>query len=217
MSRSVLLCVFLLLISAAAQIAPIPPGTQAPPEVSPHRFDWNWRRSQELSWRQSIGKTQNLSRTERDRLLAAITHQLSDYDFQSEEDQNKAPMEARIKYVVLGSGSDQEVIVQAGDRTSCSPTGNCAFWILRRQGDSYAPLLRAEAQTFTLQRTRNLGFLDIVLTRHDSAFQSEVRVYKFDGESYKEAGCYWAEWQQVGEDGEYHKLEDPKITICGAR
>ena len=153
--------------------------------------------------------------SERRRLLAAITDELSDNEFESEEARKKAPSDARIKYVALDSDGKSEVIVQAGDSTSCSPTGNCAFWILRWRGNSYFPLLRAEAQTFTLQPSHTHGFLDIVLTRHGSAFESEVKVYRFDGESYQEGECYTAEWEKLGADGEFRKLKEPKLTPCG--
>ena len=159
MGRATLLWILLSSISLSTQIAPVPPGAKAPPDPRPGLLHWDRRRSQELSRKQSIGRTENLSRTERDRLIAAIADQLSDYDFQTDEERKKAPEDARVKYVGLGKKGDSEVIVQAGDSTLCSPTGNCAFWILRRQGKSYVPLLKAEAQTFTLQQTRNRGFL----------------------------------------------------------
>ena len=217
MIRAKLVCMLVSCMSAGAQIAPVPPGAQAPVEASPHRLDWNWRRDQELTWKQSLGRTQNLSASERDRLLRAIADQLSSVEFQSEEERKKAPADARIKYVVLSGNDNPEVVVQAGDNTSCSPTGNCAFWILRRRGNSYSSMLQAEAQTFTIQPSRTNGFYDIVLTRHGSAFDSEVKVYRFDGESYKEGDCYWASWEQSSADGRVHKLRAPKLTPCGAR
>jgi len=207
----------LSLIPATAQVAPIPPGAKAPPEAKPHHLVWDWRRAEELSWKQSIGRTRNLSASERDRLLAAIADELSDEEFESDEARTEAASDARIKYVALNSDGKSEVIVQAGDSTSCSPVGNCVFWILRRRGNSYFLLLRSEAKLFTLQPSRTHGFLDIVLTRHNSAFDSEVRVYQFDGQSYQESDCYWAEWEPSGAHGESHNLRKPKLTPCGAR
>ena len=219
MSRAVLLCVLLSLMPAGAQIAPIPPGTKAPPEARLHPLNWDWRREEELSWKQSIERTRTLSTSERNRLLAAISEEFStsEFEFESEDDRQKAPAQARIKYVVLGSDGRSEVIVQAGDSTTCGPTGNCAFWIFRKRGKSYSPILRAEAQTFTVQPSRTRGFLEIVLTRHGSAFESEVKVYRFSGEIYREGECYTAEWEQLNSNGEFHKLKEPRLTACGAR
>src|SRR5437762_474827 len=82
-------------------------------------------------------------------------------------------------------------IAQAGgERSRCSPTGNCPFWVLRRRGSEYEVLLEAEAQTFTIQPIQSRGFSDLVLARHGSAFESAARVYKFNGESYASTRCY---------------------------
>jgi hypothetical protein len=216
MIRAALFWIFVAAIPAVSQMAPLPPGTEAPPNQRPYHLNWDWRRNQELTWEQSLRRTQNLSEAERSHLLAAMADQLSGYDFQSEDERKKAAADARIKLVALGRGGNSDFIVQAGSAL-CSPTGNCTFWILRRRGNLYTPLLETEAQTFTLQRSRNNGLLDIVLTRHSSASESEVKVYKFDGKSYKESGCYMAEWAQLGPDGEFHKLKAPKLTACNMR
>jgi len=217
MKRTTLLCLLSFLTAAGAQVAPIPPGAHAPDSARPRRLKWEWRREEELSPSQSMAGMVNLSASERDHLLSAIAGELSDEEFESDEARKKAAAEARAKYVVLGADGRFEVIVQAVDVISCSGTGNCAFWIMRPRGDSYSPLLKAEAQTFTIQPTRTHGFYDIVLTRHDSAFESEVKVYRFDGEHYQEGECYTAEWSQSGSDGKSHRLQDPRLTPCGAR
>lgn len=184
--------------------------------AKPHHLSWDWRRAEELTGQQSISRTQDLPASERDHLLAAITNELSSDEFESEEARKKAAMEARIKYVDLGDGKP-EVVVQSADGTTCSPTGNCAFWVFRLTENSYGALLQAEAQTFTLQRSHTHGLLDIVLARHGSAWESEVKVYKFDGKSYREGDCYSAAWEQLGSDGELHKLKEPKLIPCSAR
>jgi hypothetical protein len=88
---------------------------------------------------------------------------------------------------------------------------------MRHQGDSYSALLSAEAQTFTIQPSRTHGLHDIVLTRHASGVESEVKIYRFDGERYQEGECYTAYWAETDSNGELHKFDAPKLTSCGTR
>jgi hypothetical protein len=44
--------------------------------------------------------------------------------------------ETRVKYVDLDGDGKPEVIAQAGgEKSGCSPTGNCPLWVLRRRGE----------------------------------------------------------------------------------
>jgi hypothetical protein len=211
MSRIVALCV--LLVVGFSGI-----GQEHHESATQSRLSWDWHHAQELSWKQSISRTTNLTTPERDRLLTAIVKQLRQSDFESAEEMRRVAAETRIQYVDLDSDGKPDVIAQAGgDNPGCSPTGNCTFWILHSHDGRYETLLEAEAQTFTVQPTRSKKFFTVVLTRHSSAFESEVKVYKFDGEAYREDGCYTAEWEALGDDGEYHRLKEPRITSCKAQ
>lgn len=190
--------------------------------TGPCRLRWDWERQEELSWRVSISRRKNLQPLERKRLVAVITDQIrdvasEDYGVTSEEQLAQVAAETPIKYVELNGGGKPEVIAQAGGEGSgCSPTGNCPFWILQRRGTSYEVLLEGEAQTFTIQRTRTKGYWDIVLSRHASAFESEAREYKFNGNVYEECACYDVEWSDLGTDGKFHELKKPRFSLCGA-
>src|SRR6266568_4205285 len=185
------------------------------------RLEWDWRRADELSWKESISRTKNknMTQAERNRLIAAITEQLrssaADLGIGSNEELRNIAGETRVKYVHLSKSRVLEVIAQAGgERSGCSPTGNCPFWVLRRRGSEYEVLLEAEAQTFTIQPIQSRGFSDLVLARHGSAFESEARVYKFNGESYASTRCYDVQWSEPDGEGEYHRLKKPQIIGC---
>jgi hypothetical protein len=174
---------------------------------------------EELSWHRSINRNKHLGSLERRRLVAAMMDELRDsqLDIASEEQMLQVAAETRIKYDDLDGDGKPEVIAQAGgEKSGCSPTGNCPFWVLLRQGTGYEILLRGEAQTFTVQRARTNGFSDIVLSRHGSAFESEAREFKFDGKAYRESACYDVLWSSPGSDGEEHRLPKPRFTPCGA-
>jgi hypothetical protein len=133
-------------------------------------------RQDELDWRVSISRLKNIESSERKRLVTVIAHALRDSGVLedgrvSEQQLAQVAAETRIKYVDLNGDGKTEVVAQAGGEGSgCSPTGNCPFWILHRRAQSYEILLDGEAQTFTIQRTRTKGYLDIVLSSHGSAF-----------------------------------------------
>jgi hypothetical protein len=184
---------------------------------------WDLERQEELDWRVSISRLKNIESSERKRLVEVITDALRDAGvvrdgFASEEQLPQVAAETRIKYIDLNGDGKPEVVAQAGgERSGCSPTGNCPFWIFHRQGESYEILLEGEGQTFAVQRTRTKGLLDIVLSRHGSAFDSEARTYSFDGESYREGSCFDVEWSAVGSDDGMHQLKKPRMSPCRSR
>lgn len=185
------------------------------------KLHWDWERQEELSWHLSISRRKNLQPSERKRLIEVIVDQIrdvasEDHSVTSEERLAQFAAETRIKYVDLSGDGKPEVIAQAGaEETGCSPTGNCPFWIFHRRGTSYEVLLKGEAQTFTIQHTRTKGYSDIILTRHDSASESEAREYKFDGNFYREGACFDVEWSALGSNGKFRELKKPRINPCG--
>jgi len=211
----VLLTAFL----SVGQITQVP--TAVAQTTGPDRLRWDWERQEELSWHLSISRRKNLQPSERKRLIEVIVDQIrdvasEDHGVSSDEQLAHIAAETRIKYIDLNGDGKPEVIAQAGaEETGCSPTGNCPFWIFRCRGTSYEVLLEGEAQTFTIQHTRTKGYSDIVLSRHASAFESEAREYKFDGNFYRESACFDVEWSALGSDGEFHELKKPRINPCG--
>lgn len=206
---------FLLLLTS-------PRSIQAQETRKPHGR-WDLERQEELDSSMSISRLKNIDSSERKRLVKVISDALREGrvfedGLVSEEQLPQVAAETRIKYIDLNGDGKPEVVAQAGgEESGCSPTGNCPFWILHRQGESYEILLDGEAQTFAVQRTRTKGYLDLVLSRHDSAFESEARPYTFDGEFYREGSCFDVEWSALGSDGEMQPLKKPRISPCGSR
>jgi hypothetical protein len=194
------------LVSAAGKLSH---ALAPPPE-----FQWNWRDVQELKASQSLRNAKLLS-SEKQALAEAISARLqpdmSAFEIESEEQLRAAAMDTRVRVINLNLAAGAEIVAQA--RVGCSPTGNCPFWIFQKAGTQYRPLLVAEAQTFTIQRSATNGFRDIVLGRHGSATESSLTEYKFREDSYKEAGCYEASYIPVGYD-KVHGVEEPVVSPC---
>ena len=181
-------------------------------------FRWDWRKAQELDWNQTIKKSK-LPASEKEALIATIKGQLqSDSDSADAEGEESPHLEqTEIKMVQLHGHGSPEVIVQATGPVLCSPTGNCSVWVLKREHTGYRVILDGNAQTFTIQPTVTNGFHDIVLGIHGSAFEAQLTLYRFDGEAYRDAACYWATWEILDKNGESKHLKEPRVTRCGEK
>jgi hypothetical protein len=152
-------------------------------------------------------------KAEREALAAAITEKLKsdkeDFDLDTEENLREAVMKTRVKMIDLDGDGVPEVVAQGF--AGCSATGNCPFWIFRKVGKHYEPLLETYGQTFTIQKHSTRGYKDIVVSVHGSATQSDLTDYRYSNGEYVAAGCYDAEWE-VLEGNEVRELKVPRIT-----
>lgn len=152
----------------------------------------------------------NLSAADRLALQDAIERELSSNDA-SDHDYSSDARKANVRAIDLNADGVPEVLAQSSDELSCSPTGNCVFWIFQKKLARFTPLLSAEAQLFKIMTTRNRGYLDIALGRHGSAFESEWRLYKFNGKKYIPMKCWVESYRTEGSD---KMLEKPRILPC---
>ena len=195
-------------------------GQQINPSDTFHYNPHGW---QELSWRQSITRLRLAPALKAD-LIEAIVEQMREDGFEedsenghlSEKELRDIAAETRIAFVDLAGHGKNEVIAQAGgEKSGCSPTGNCPLWVLRRQRDGYHVILDAgSAQTFTIQLHRTHGLNDLVLSMHGSATDSMLSLYKFNGSSYSDVACYDESWKTADENGDFHHSKEPRITAC---
>ena len=193
-------------------------------QISPSdKFHYNPQAWQELSWKQSISRL-HLSRALKADLIQTIIEQMREDGFEddsengqlSDKEVRDIAAETRIAFVDLTGHGRHEVIAQAGgEKSECSPTGNCPLWVLRRQPDGYHVILAAgSAQTFTIQPHRTKGLNDLVLSMHSSATDAMLTLYQFDGSIYRDVACYDENWEIADEHGEPHHLKEPRITRC---
>jgi hypothetical protein len=159
-----------------------------------------------------INQSKTLSAPGRASLIKALASGSQD---KSEQALQETAAQTRIKAVDLGGKGGGEFLAQGFGMQSCSPTGNCESWVLRQNGDNFSVILhRGAAQTFTIQPTVTNGLHDIVLGQHGSATMQGLTLYRFDGTTYRRAACYHENFTILGEDGEIHDLDEPRITPC---
>jgi len=185
-------------------------------------FHYNPHAWQELSCRQSIKRVHLPSALKAD-MIETIVEQMREDGFEadsenghlSDEQLRDIAADTSIAFVDLTGRGRNEVIAQGcGEKSGCSPTGNCPLWVLRRQRDGYHVILDGSAQTFTIQAHRTKGFNDVVLSMHGSATESGLTLYKFNGSNYDDVACYDENWEVADESGQFHHLKEPRITPC---
>jgi hypothetical protein len=195
-------------------------GQQPAPTAKAHEESLHWLvdGAQELDGKDRIAVTTALTPGQRAAIIEAIAALLRPGnkigDTASEKRLLDAVIETRVKLVDLNGDGISEVIAQASDDESCSPTGNCMFWVFARSGNGYKPILeRIATQTFAIRHTRTNGFNDLILGQHGSATASGLFLYRFANGSYREGPCYSANWERLVGD-EVQELKDPVITPC---
>jgi hypothetical protein len=75
----------------------------------------------------------------------------------------------------------------------CSPTGNCEFWLARKENGKYRILLTTDmVNEFGFLRALTDGARNLVTWEHGSAFSAVAHLYAFNGQQY-ETTCGWNE------------------------
>jgi hypothetical protein len=182
-------------------------------------FRWEWNKSQELTSQDRIVSSKTLSPSQREGLVIRLVSELRhDVPNLTSKEREEIARQTRIRPIELSSSGGKEFVAQAVDSLFCSPTGNCDFWVFAKRGNAYSVILhRGSIQTFTVQSTRTNGFHDIVLGMHGSATEQGLTLYRFNGSSYRPAGCFDADWEVLDEDQESHLLEEPRVKPCSTR
>ena len=170
-------------------------------------LNWDSRQAQELAAKQSL-RNANLPQSERAAIAAAIEEQLKG----SVTELHEAALDTRVLRIDLNRDGQQEIIAQPVGNYDCSPTGNCSFWVFQKSGTAYKLLLNGLGQTFTLQPNYTNGFQDIVVAMHGSAFDSTLKLYRYERGRYLRVARYDASWQAT--ENPDRLLKAPRITSC---
>ena len=127
--------VFVLVFTSVAQVS------------DAAEFHWDWHKWQELSWKQSISR-RDLPSAQKSKLIDTIVLQIREWQVDvPDKELRDVAAETRIAFVNLSGHGRNEVIAQGGgEKSSCSPTGNCPFWVLRRERDGYHIILSASSK-----------------------------------------------------------------------
>lgn len=113
----------------------------------------------------------------------------------------------RVGRVDLTSRGESALIVQGEGVCMCGAVGNCPFWLLSEGPNSKLLLKAIGIQSFAVQRSRASTRFDLVLGSHDSAMETDIQRFRFDGAKYQRIGCATIEW----DDESGNRLDPPRI------
>lgn len=190
----------LLVVLSAAQKTPIQRTS---------KFQWGQGEPQELG--KALADYNKISTADRAALLRAVAHEFKDYPTPP------SPMErteqTHVKFIDLNGDGVLEVIAQPIGNI-CG-AANCPLFVFQKIDTNFRVILKkGAAQTVTVQKTRTNGYLDVVVGMHGSATEEGLFVYQFSDGRYRRTHCYNESFKELGEDGEVHELEEPRITPC---
>jgi len=123
-----------------------------------------------------------------------------------------------IKAIDLNRDSIPEYVVHGRGMCFCSATGNCWFSIYHRTKGLLEPLLETDGvQLFKFANSVSNGYRDLFTWIHGSAFDSERRLFRFDGSRYQLMACWEESYSYLDTQGKEHILKQPRITplACG--
>lgn len=129
----------------------------------------------------------------------------------SDEEISKLPNLTTVKLFDMTGDGVLDVIAEIGDTSSglCGPTGNCPWWILRKQGANYVPILRSFGQALSTNCRRKGRPCDVSVSMHGSVTEFSIKVYRFLNIRYAEIAEYAVVWP-LDEEGK--TAAKPEIT-----
>jgi len=116
-------------------------------------------------------------------LQPSLTKLVQEYSLNPEE-VSQEEKSLLVREVPTASGP--LLIVQSWGMELCGGVGNCAIWVL---GNDCQVLLWGGGNVVTILRAVHHGKPSILISAHNSASDSDLVWYRFDGSRYRPASC----------------------------
>ena len=114
----------------------------------------------------------------------------------------------RVRRVPLTPKGDSGLVVQGFGVCMCGAVGNCPFWLIGQNPHPTALMHMVGIQSFAFQESLTSDHFDLIIGSHDSAMETYLQRFKFNGAKYERKGCASLEWSDpVG-----NALHPPRIT-----
>ena len=138
-------------------------------------------------------KDARLSVQERNDILAVIGNVVPPSAFPTGHDMDRRDylLGAFVGSVDLaGNGSRQVAVTFGSDRMMCGATGNCNIWLFSLEYGQAKLILDSNGWGLTVRPETTHGLRDVVVESHQSAWDTALEVFQFNGARYKQVDCY---------------------------
>ncbi len=120
----------------------------------------------------------------------------------------------RLDEFDLNRDGKSETVVHGSGLHLCSATGNCPFWIYSESEDGYKLLLEADnIQQYEFKGSSTGGYRELITRTHDSAYDSQWSLYKYDGDQYRLKECTLHSYSFIDEKGRFRERKRPQVTV----
>jgi hypothetical protein len=114
--------------------------------------------------------------------------------------------------IQLNRGGEPELLVKGLGGEKCDEA-NCQTWVYHKAADGYRLLLAAGwVNRIEPQTSYTKGYRDLLVVIQESAWESTLFLYKFDGEYYHQSRCYLQTYRYEDRDGTLREWKTPKTT-----
>lgn len=124
----------------------------------------------------------------------------------SEDELRQLAQATQLKLLDLTGDGVPEVIAEGRDQKGylCSPTGNCPWWVLRKEGTRYLPILEDIGKGLSTDCRPKQRPCAIAVFMHGSATETTIREHRMSNGRYRVVAEYEYVWP-LDENGETAK------------
>jgi len=114
--------------------------------------------------------------------------------------------------IQLNRGGEPELLVKGLGVEKCDEA-NCETWVYHKAADGYRLLLAAGwVSRIEPQTSYTKGYRDLMVVIQESAWESTLFLYKFDGEYYHQSRCFLRTYRYEDRNGTLREWKTPKTT-----
>ena len=141
-----------------------------------------------------------------------IVEELTELGYELEVDAAGTASDLEAHPIKLNRDGEPELRVHGLGPGICG-AANCVTWVFQKTANGYRLLLDAGSiNRIEPQRSYTKGYRDLMVIIHGSAWESNLILYKFDGEYYNQAKRYFRTYQYEDKDGILREWKEPKTT-----
>jgi hypothetical protein len=109
-----------------------------------------------------------------------------------------------LHVLTVDTASGPLLLVQGWGDTLCGAVGNCALWVLDPNDHV---ILASGGKRVSLQRTFHNAYPDLQISTHESASDTGLKKWRFDGNRYRLSWCGISSWGLPTDNWTHARIE----------